>query len=128
MAWWLLPPGSSWSTVASLIIIVAMVMDFFIGIIVVNRFVVARYRPDFDYRWTWRNARTWATATFLPATVTFAVTLFVPSLSAMIGLVVAFAIPWASFVLPVVFLLPAAYGFVPQARHGDAGQVLPGAG
>ncbi len=116
----LLPQGSAWSTVASLIIIVAMVTDFFIGIVVVNRYVVARFRPDFDYRWTWRNARLWATATFLPATVTFAVTLFVPSLSAMIGLVVAFAIPWASLVLPVVFLLPAAYGLAPAARLGAA--------
>jgi len=29
-----------------------MILDFFISITVVNRFLMRCFRPDFDYRWT----------------------------------------------------------------------------
>lgn len=99
----LLPKGSWQSIYINLVVIFAMVLDLFIGIIVVNRYLMARFHPEFDYKWTTENAWVWARITFAPATIMFVMTLFIPNLVAVIGFVDCFCVPWAQYIFPVMF-------------------------
>jgi len=101
----LLPEGSVESIMSQLIILFAMILDFVISVLVINRMVVLHYFPAFDFGWTWKNAVKWGTVTFLPMTVTFALALLVPNFDSMITFVTAFSIPYASYVLPSLFSL-----------------------
>jgi hypothetical protein len=99
-------PTDSWQSVfISLVMLLAMVLDLFIGIIVVNRWIMARFRPNFDYEWTAQNAWDWARVTFAPATIMFAMTLFIPNLVSVIGFIGCFCIPWAQYIFPIMFTL-----------------------
>jgi len=113
----LLPKGSWQSIYINLVIIFAMVLDLFIGIIVVNRYIIARYRPDFNYEWTAQNAWDWAVVTSTPATIIFLMTLFIPNLVAVIGFIDCFCVPWAQYILPTMFtVLPALRTCLEQSK------------
>jgi hypothetical protein len=99
----LLPLSSVKSIISQLIIIFAMILDFVISVLVINRQVVLHFYPNFDFKWTKANAITWAGATFVPMTLTFLLALFVPKFDSLITFVTAFSIPYANYVLAGLF-------------------------
>lgn len=61
-------------------------LDFVLASITVNRWAVRRMDPNFDYRWTRRNALLWAGYCLPSSLLAVAMALFVPRLESLTGL------------------------------------------
>mmetsp|Transcript_1823 Transcript_1823/g.3538 ORF Transcript_1823/g.3538 Transcript_1823/m.3538 type:complete len:484 (-) Transcript_1823:144-1595(-) len=115
--------SNSWEAIISAVIIfIAMITDFVICLLTINRELLAVVRPEFDYEWTWRNSITWSWVTFIPCTLTFCLTIFIPNLEGVIGFVDAFSIPYSQLVLPCIFCF--SYFTKQQRGYDDYKQPL----
>ena len=61
-------------------------LDFVLASTTVNRWIVRRVDSQFDYRWTWRNARAWAKYSLPSSFLAVGMALLMPRLSSLTGL------------------------------------------